>query len=501
MPESLDEETGIDLSHQNAGKRVAKNTIILILMRVGVPLLSVMLMLILARKLGTEGIGRYALAYSLLELFNTIGPLGLYAVITREGSRDRPVLEKMLANSMTLGSAASVLLIIVMIASGKILGYDEQTQRVLVILSLALWPYTMGNFFEGASVALEKMNFIAYSTFLEYALKVGVGTGLLFAGFGLEAVMIVAVIGRFSGAILNAILLGSENIKIRFGFNPEMIRKLLRLCPTFLFIGIFATLYWRIDIIMLSKMRPLEEVGLYGAAYRLFNFSLMLPTSLALALYPLMTRLVKQDREQLNKLGRTALRYLFALTLPIAIGLTFIGEDILVLLFGADFRLAATTVAVLAWALIPYGVVRYNAYLLFAADRQNVDLVINIIMSLLNIALNLVLIPKYGHPGAAVATLISIMIYSVFQGIYIRNQLPDIVPALSIPIPVIIGSVVLAAVLWLGMQVSVIISVVVAPFVYLIVLVVAGFFSNHEIMILKLESLAKRTGFMRYIRN
>ncbi len=501
MSEFLDEKSDTESHHHITGKRIAKNTVILILLRVGVPLFSVLLMLVLARKLGTEGIGRYVLAYSLLELFNTIGPLGLYAVITREGSRNRPILEKMLANAMTMGAVVSVLLIIVMVFIGKVLGYDAQTQQVLVILSMAILPCTLGNFFEGASIAVEKMNFIAYSTFVEYAIKIGIGVGLLFLGYGLEAVMIVAVLGRFASAILNAFLLRSENIRVRFGFDPEMIRMLLKLCPAFLFIGIFATLYWRIDILMLSWMRPLEDVGLYGAAYRLFNFAIMIPASLSLALYPQMTRLIQQDQEQLVRLGRIALRYLFALTLPIAVGLTFIGQDALIMLFGKDFQFASITVAVLAWALIPYGVVRYNAYLLFAADRQNVDLIINIIMAVLNILMNLMLIPRYGHLGAAIATLFSIVIYSIFQGFYIRKKLRHVVPKLTIPVSVIISSVVLSVVLWLVMKVSVIFAVCVAPVFYFGSLLLSGFFSKSEIEILKMENMANRFGLMRFIRD
>ncbi len=329
----------------------------------------------------------------------------------------------------------------------------------------------------------------------------GIGVGLLLAGYGLEAVLIVAVVGRIAGAVLNALLLRSENIKVKFGFDPIIIKKLLKLCPAFLLIGIFATLYWRIDILMLSRMRPLEDVGLYGAAYRLFNFALMVPASLSLALYPLMASLMQRDQAQLIRLGRTAFRYLFALTLPIAIAMSMVGKDALVLLFGEDFQSAAITVSVLAWALVPYGVVRYNAYLLFAADRQNVDLIINIVMSLLNVLLNLVLIPKYGHLGAAVATLSSIIIYLVLQGLYIRFYLPVFVSKLSVPATVIISSVVMAIVLWFGMKVHIVLAVLAAPSIYFAGLILTGFFSKSELVLLKLDNFVSRYGLLRYIRN
>ena len=500
MPEDCDEDTTSDNSDHTTGKRVAKNTAILILLRVGIPLLSVLLLLVLARKLGTEGMGRYVLVYSLLEVFNTIGPLGLYAVITREGSRDHSALESILANAITMGAVASVLMTLAMIATGMILDYDAQTQTALIILSLAVLPYTVGNFLEGASVALEKMNFIARATLLEYALKIGIGTSLLLAGHGLESVLVVAVAGRIAGAILNARLLKRENIRIRFGYEQETFRKLVRLIPTFLFISIFSTLYWRIDILMLSSMRSIDDVGLYGAAYRIFNFALMVPVSLSLALYPQITSLMQQDHERLIKLGRIATRYMFAFTLPLAVGITLTGEHVLVLLFGKDFQSATTTVCVLAWALVPYGVVRYNGYLLLASDRQNMDLLINIIMSMLNILLNFLLIPTYGPLGAAIATLCSIVIYLTLQGLYIRRYFPKFVPRLSVPVPVVISCIVMGVVLWLGLKVHVVLALLAAPVAYLLSLILTRFFSESELSLLKLNRLFSKFGLLRFFK-
>ena len=154
----------------------------------------------------------------------------------------------------------------------------------------------------------------------------------------------------------------------------------------------------------------------------------------------------------------------------------------------------------LAWALIPYGVVRYNAYLMFSADRQNIDLAINIIMSILNILLNFLLIPQYSHFGAAVATLVSILIYALFQGFYIRHSLPKVVPVLSVPWSVVVASAVLALILWPGMQVNFIFAVCLAGPAYLLSLLVTGFFSKSEISILKFDGLVSKfrlTGLLR----
>ena len=72
--------------------RVAKNTLVLVALRVLMPAFAVGLVLTLSRYLGVEGLGRYTLAFSFLYLFNAVAPLGLGAIITRDGARDRGAL-------------------------------------------------------------------------------------------------------------------------------------------------------------------------------------------------------------------------------------------------------------------------------------------------------------------------------------------------------------------------------------------------------------------------
>ena len=72
--------------------RVARNTLVLVALRVLMPALAVGLVLMLSRYLGVEGLGRYTLAFSFLFLFNAIAPLGPGAIITRDGARDKAAL-------------------------------------------------------------------------------------------------------------------------------------------------------------------------------------------------------------------------------------------------------------------------------------------------------------------------------------------------------------------------------------------------------------------------
>jgi O-antigen/teichoic acid export membrane protein len=448
------------------------------------PALGLFLVLALSRKLGAEGLGRYSLAFSIVYFFNTLGPLGLNSIITRDGSRDRTRLESILSNALVLSTAASIFLSVAMVALSYAMGYDTQTRTALLLLSLSVVPFTIGLQFESAFVALEKMHHIATMMAVEYVFKVGGAIALLYMGYGLEAVLIMSIVGRVAACMVAARLLRGEGYAPRWQRDRDTAMRLLKLAPTFVLITVFASLYWRIDIVMLSKLQPISEVGYYSAAYRVFDLAMVVPYSLCLALYPNVAAAVESDNGMLAVLGRSTIRYLVALTLPAAICMSVFSGPILQLLYGPGFADAIPTLSVLMWTLVFYGVVRYHAYVLVAANCQRVDLWLNIVMSMVNIALNFVLIPRYSHLGAALATLVSILAYGVIQYWYLRTRLPGFAAPLSIPAIVPIASLTVGIMVWSikGMHPALVIALAIA--VYGLLLIAGGFFQRHELALL-----------------
>jgi O-antigen/teichoic acid export membrane protein len=133
------------------------------------------------------------------------------------------------------------------------------------------------------------------------------------------------------------------------------------------------------------------------------------------------------------------------------------------------------------WTLVFYGMVRYHAYVLLAANKQRVDLVLNIAMSLVNIALNLVLIPRYSHLGAAVATLISIVTYGFAQYVYLRVKFPGHAAPLALPPIVPIASAMIALLVWWIRDAHVLLIVALAVPSYAALLFAGGFLTRAEL--------------------
>ncbi|MBI4516764.1 MAG: flippase [Deltaproteobacteria bacterium] len=480
--------------------RVVKNTAVLLALRVGMPMLSVALVLAVSRTLGAEGLGRYTLAFTFLYFCDTIAPLGLRALITREGARNGAVLKSMLANSLTLGTASGLLSAGLMATLGLVLGYDTATQRVVLLLSLAVLPSPLMAFFEATFVALERMEYVAAMLLAEVIVRVGLGGALLLAGYGLEGVMLAAVAGRLLACFGASRLVERAGIPVRWGLDPVLLRQLVREAPTFLMISVFATLYWRIDAFMLSQLRGVEDVGYYGAAWRLLEFAIIIPQSFCLSLYPQMASAAAQGAAALDWLGRAAARYLFAASLPAAVCVTLLAEPILTLLYGESFHAAAGALIVLMWSVVPYGWIRYHAYVLVAANHQRVDLALNGLASLCNIALNFGLIPAYGALGAALATLISLWLYASLQYLYLQQRLPGYAAPLRPDAAPLLAAALTGVFVWTVRQPHAVVALTAAPFVYAVTLLGTGFFTSAELRLLHLDRLAKACGVSALIR-
>jgi O-antigen/teichoic acid export membrane protein len=405
-------------------RRVLSNAAVLAALKIGAPLSSLLLIGLLSRRLGLEELGRYSLGYSWLALTGLLGLLGMPALLTREGARNPSQLGNLLAGAAALGGLASLVLAAGMALGGFLLAYDPKTLRVVAILSLAVLPSTLLTYAEAAFLGLEEMAPLIWTSLGEHLLKVGLGIGLLYAGYGLGAVLGAAVAGRLAACGIALHWLRRLGVSAGFPRDTGLARKLASEAPVFALSAICATLYWRIDVFLLTQLKGVAEVGLYTAAYRVLDLAILLPQSLCQALFPHLAARGGQD-------GEAAIRWLLVLTAPVALGATLAPARLLEQLYGPGFQAAVPLLVPLVWTALPYAWNRYYATILIARGRQRTDLAINAGLLALNVALNLALIPPLGARGAALVTLVTALLYTLAQRIALRRS----GPAAAVPEP------------------------------------------------------------------
>src|SRR6185369_8843397 len=102
-----------------------------------------------------------------------------------------------------------------------------------------------------------------------------------------------------------------------------------------------------------------------------------------------------------------------------------LAQPLVRLLYGANLAPAATGLQIVAWVVVPYSLTNTLAQILFATGNQSFDLRVNVIATVASVALNLLLIPKWGFVGASVAAVASISLHAILQYRYVRANVED----------------------------------------------------------------------------
>jgi O-antigen/teichoic acid export membrane protein len=179
---------------------------------------------------------------------------------------------------------------------------------------------------------------------------------------------------------------------------------LRRAVPFGLLMAGFA-LYYRIDMVMLEWLATPGDLGRYAAAYRFLDAVIVLAASLGGPLFPRLSSVAVSAPAEARRLLEAGWRPLLALGLPLTIGTLAVADDIVALLFGAQFAGAGRLLRLLILGTLPLFWVNVASHALIAADRVWALVGVYALSVLVNVVGNAVLVPRWGAAGAAMATV------------------------------------------------------------------------------------------------
>ncbi|SNB51144.1 oligosaccharide flippase family protein [Thermoflexus hugenholtzii] len=179
---------------------------------------------------------------------------------------------------------------------------------------------------------------------------------------------------------------------------PEALKEGLQM----LAFGILGSLYARADSLLLLSLRGSVEAGFYSLAYRFYEAGLLLSNALAVALLPRLAR----EETPAHRARRLLGAYL-ALPLSMAIGMALLAEPLIRLPFGPRYLPAVPMLRWLGLSWIPAFLSGLGSTVWISAGRSGRLLVVFALGAAVNLSLNLILIPRWGGVGAAIAMLAS----------------------------------------------------------------------------------------------
>ena len=427
----------------NTIQRLLSNTLLAFLSSVIVKAGNALLFILIGRQLGPAASGSFSLATTFFTFVFGLSALGLHEIMVRELPARRDESGRYLVNYVTLRLLLSVAVYGLLLLGLRLFApYSETTTAVIVILSLAAIPEAAFSMCQSLFEAHERLLTPLLASVASTALKLVAGFWLLTRGA--DVVTIAWVVPLASLLSLLVFAPGLARLSRRTPqrlparLNLVFLRAHLATMPSFFVIQLFSLLDYQADILLISLMLSEDDVGLYAAAQTiLLGFNLM-PVAVRTALYPVMSRYYVQAPDKLAVLNDKISRYLLAAILPVATGVTLLAGPIIELVYGPAFGPAALVLQVSIWAVVFLFLNVPHSRLALIYNRQRDAALMLGVTTGLNVALNLLLIPRAGIVGAAVARLLaSLALFLVF---YVYTQ-TRITPVRLLPSP---GRVLLA---------------------------------------------------------
>jgi O-antigen/teichoic acid export membrane protein len=390
------------LTSETSARLVARNFVALGLGESAARLIGFIAMLVVARRVGASIYGVIGVATAVVLYANRVVDGGIELGLgVREVARDPGHLDRFLPSIITMRLVvASVLVVLASIVGLMVL--PQPDGATITILALTL--IAVGGGTRWVHIGLHQSHNAALAMTLGQAAAAVLMISLVHGPGDVARVPAFVFTGEALTSLLLLWWLGPSTRRLKAELRLEVLRPLIPRASALVVSALLGIVIYNANFIFLRVFRDAAAVGYFNAAYTLVTFFLNVGTAYSLSLLPSLTRLRSVPEEQ-HRLYGTAMAQVFTAGVPVAIGGSLLSIPIIGLLFGAAYRPAAWPFVVLIWC-IPFCLIRdIPVMALQAAGREDKILRVTLAAALLNLALNAVLIPRWGIRGAAVATL------------------------------------------------------------------------------------------------
>ncbi len=386
-------------------RRIAKNIAALFTAHFIVAFLLLILSVFIARTLGDVAFGKYSFVIALTAIFAIFSDLGYNTLLVRDVARDPSQAGRYLNNILGIRLVLSLVIFAVIVIIINITGYHADMKNLIYVFAIYTLILSISDVFKMIFRASERMQYESAITIVSNTVRVVLGLSVLLLGYGLMEIAFVLLLYSLLDLLLSFLVCKMKFVKPRVELDPGFWKSTVRTALPLGLVTILSLVYARTDTIMLAVMNGVAVVGWYNAAYNLVLGFTPIPHLFMNALFPLMSRFNVTSKDSLMMGYEKSLKYLLILGLPIAAGMSLLADEIIPLLYGEQFLHSVVALKILAWDVLLIFICIPLGFMLVSINRQNQMATIVGGCALLNIILNLILIPRFSYIGAGIATL------------------------------------------------------------------------------------------------
>jgi O-antigen/teichoic acid export membrane protein len=372
------------------------------------------------------------------------------------------------------------------------------TTLAIVLLVLGMIPGGVNTGLTALFYAYEKIELPAALATVSTILKVSLQTLALLLGLGFVGLAGVSIIVNLVTMVLLGLLAFRTFFVPRLQVDWSLQRQMVGESYPLMINHLLATLFFKVDVVLLERMGGIAAgingntvVGWYSTAYRWVEALNIIPSVFTMAAFPVISRQAQDSRTSLIGTYQLAVKLLVIVALPCAVWTAWAAPGLVQILGGAEYLPhGAIALQLMIWS-IPIGWINsVTNYVLIALGQQR-RLTRAFVVGLgFNLAANILLLPRYGYPAAAVITIFSELVLLIVFYHYLSRSLAPMPWFALLWRPALAASGMILAV-WGGWNLHWVVGSAGGAIVYSGLLALLGIFTDDERRVLQ-ELLPKR---------
>ncbi|HEY7960764.1 MAG TPA: flippase [Solirubrobacteraceae bacterium] len=408
-----------------SSRRAAIDVIVQLVGQILNLVLGVVVTSLIAHSLGATRFGEWVTIFSMSQIFGFFTTWGLGGVAVRHATAEPEREAEWIGAYATLTAALTVPIAIVYAVVMLAISTSHEMRVASLVLSLLFFAGLGATVSTTFRLRVRNDVSVAFVT-LNSVLWAGAVIAIVAGGGGMIALaiafLLTAALVQWSQALL-AIRTSAPRLRGSRAMWPALAK-----IGVAVGIGTMLTVsYARIDQVLVFELAPHQsEAGIYGAIYRVLDQAAFVPAAVMTTLFPIISSAHPSDPLRVRRLVQIALDYLSMASLPALAFSIVAAEPLIELLFGAQYVQGADGLPVLlgAYVVICFGYVSGNMIVATGLQRRYIGYAF--VGLVVNVALNLLLIPRYGYIAAAWTTLLTNIVvifpalYAIFREIDMR---------------------------------------------------------------------------------
>ncbi len=371
----------------------------------------------ISKILGVEAIGKYNFANSIINYFILLAGLGISTYAIREGARvreDKKNLNQFSNEVFTINIISTILSYLLLFILVLIVNKFKDYSILIFILSLQIIFKTIG--IEWIYSIYEDYKYITIRSIFFQLLSLVLLFTFVHSQNDLYVYVIITVISSVGSDVLNIIHLRRKyhwNVAITKNIHfKKHIKPILILFAT----TITITIYVNSDITVLGFLTNDYYVGMYSVSTKIYTIIKSLLSSVVLVSIPRFSALLAQnEKEQFKDTAEDIYKTLLTLIIPAIIGMIALRKEIILIISDASYLEATSSLALLSIAIFfCLGAYFWGQAMLVPLKQEKKVLKITIISAIVNVVLNLLLIPIWKENAAALTTIIAELIAFIY---------------------------------------------------------------------------------------